>query len=129
MLQRDPQFYTDPDRFDPARFSPGWEERIPRYAYLPFGGGPRVCIGNGFAMMEARLILATVAQHYELSLESPQEIKPGGTGEKREGINSPMGTKGESGAGCFFRTISRMRSTTPNGHFHWRNAFTSADLQ
>ncbi len=75
-LQRDPRFYADPERFDPDRFGPGWEERIPRYAYLPFGGGPRVCIGNGFAMMEARLILATVAQHFKLSLESPDEITP-----------------------------------------------------
>jgi cytochrome P450 len=76
-LQRDPRFYADdPERYDPERFAPGWEERIPRYAYLPFGGGPRVCIGNGFAMMEVRLILATVAQHYKLSLESSEEIKP-----------------------------------------------------
>jgi cytochrome P450 len=58
-----------PERFDPERFARGWEERIPRYAYLPFGGGPRVCIGNGFAMMEARLIVATLAQRLRLSLE------------------------------------------------------------
>lgn len=75
-LQRDPRFYADPERYDPERFCPGWEERIPRYAYLPFGGGPRVCIGNGFAMMEARLILATIAQHYKLSLDASDEIKP-----------------------------------------------------
>jgi cytochrome P450 len=75
-LQRDERFFADPERFDPERFAKGWEERIPRYAYLPFGGGPRVCIGNGFAMMEARLILATVAQHYKLSLEPGQDIKP-----------------------------------------------------
>ena len=75
-LQRDPRFYADAERYDPERFGPGWEERIPRYAYLPFGGGPRVCIGNGFAMMEARLILATVAQHYKLSLEASAEIEP-----------------------------------------------------
>ena len=75
-LHRDPRFYADPGRSDPERFGPGCEERIPRYAYLPFGGGPRVCIGNGFAMMEARLILATVAQRYRLSLESGQDIRP-----------------------------------------------------
>ncbi len=75
-LQRDPRFYTEPEQFDPERFRPGWEERIPRYAYLPFGGGPRVCIGNGLAMMEARLILATIAQHYRMSLEAPHEIAP-----------------------------------------------------
>jgi cytochrome P450 len=75
-LHRDPRFFPDPASFDPARFTPGWEERIPRYAYLPFGGGPRVCIGNGFAMMEARLILSTVLQRYQLRLEPNQEVVP-----------------------------------------------------
>lgn len=75
-LQRDPRFFGDPERFDPQRFARGWEERIPRYAYLPFGGGPRVCIGNGFAMTEARLILATVAQRCRLSLEPHQNVVP-----------------------------------------------------
>jgi len=75
-IQRDGRFFADPERYDPERFAPGWEERIPRYAYLPFGGGPRACIGSGFAMMEARLILATVAQSYKLSLEPDATIKP-----------------------------------------------------
>jgi cytochrome P450 len=75
-LHRDPRFFPDPERCDPERFAPGWEERIPRYAYLPFGGGRRICIGNGFAMMETRLILATVMQRYKLSLESKEEIRP-----------------------------------------------------
>ncbi len=75
-LQRDPRFFSEPEQFTPERFAAGWEERIPRYAYLPFGGGPRVCIGNGFAMMEARLILAAVAQRCKLSLEPNTEIAP-----------------------------------------------------
>jgi cytochrome P450 len=75
-LHRDPRFFDDPERFDPERFSAGWEERIPRYAFLPFGGGPRVCIGNGFAMMEARLILATVLQRCRLSIEPDQLVVP-----------------------------------------------------
>jgi cytochrome P450 len=75
-LHRDPRFFNDPERFDPERFATGWEDRIPRYAFLPFGGGPRVCIGNGFAMMEARLIVATVAQRWRLSLEPDQRIVP-----------------------------------------------------
>jgi cytochrome P450 len=76
VLHHDPRFFSDPERFDPDRFGRAWEERIPRYAYLPFGGGPRVCIGNGFAMMEMRLILATVAQHYKLSMEPDEAIRP-----------------------------------------------------
>jgi cytochrome P450 len=75
-MHRDRRFFDDPERFDPERFGPGWEERIDRYAFLPFGGGPRVCIGNGFAMMEARLILATVVQRVRLSLEPGQQIVP-----------------------------------------------------
>jgi cytochrome P450 len=75
-LHRDARFFPDPERFDPDRFAPGWEERIPRYAYLPFGAGPRVCIGNGFGMLEARLILSTIAQVSNLSLEPAGEIRP-----------------------------------------------------
>jgi cytochrome P450 len=75
-MHRDKRFFDDPERFDPGRFAPGWEERIPRFAYLPFGGGPRVCIGNGFAMMEARLILATIAQRCRLVLEPGQTVQP-----------------------------------------------------
>jgi cytochrome P450 len=76
VLHHDGRFFADPERFDPERFAPGWEERIPRYAYLPFGGGPRVCIGNSFAMMEARLILATAAQDYRLRLDRDEPIRP-----------------------------------------------------
>jgi cytochrome P450 len=75
-MQRDARFFPDPERFDPSRFAPGWEQRIPRYAYLPFGAGPRVCIGNSFAMMEARLILATVAQRWRFALEPGQDVRP-----------------------------------------------------
>jgi cytochrome P450 len=75
-LHRDARFFDNPERFDPERFARGWEDRIPRGAYIPFGGGPRVCIGNGFAMMEARLILAAVAQRWRFSLEPGQDVTP-----------------------------------------------------
>jgi cytochrome P450 len=54
--------WTDPDRFDPTRFTPENEARIPRYQYLPFGAGPRICIGMAFAMIEATAILATLVR-------------------------------------------------------------------
>ncbi|MEZ4869522.1 MAG: cytochrome P450 [Caldilineaceae bacterium] len=66
VMQRDPKLYPDPTRFDPERFTPENEAKLPRFAYLPFGGGPRVCIGNSFAMLEARLILTTVLQRVHL---------------------------------------------------------------
>lgn len=67
-MHRRADLFPDPLVFDPARFSPENEANLPRYAYLPFGGGPRVCIGNTFALMEARLALVTVLQTCQLRL-------------------------------------------------------------
>lgn len=75
-VQRDARFFPDPDRFDPDRFSPENEKNIPKYAYIPFGGGPRVCIGNAFSLMESRLILATLGQRYTLSLAPGHKVIP-----------------------------------------------------
>ncbi|MGB1286828.1 MAG: cytochrome P450, partial [Aggregatilineales bacterium] len=63
---RHEEFWENPEKFDPQRFNPENEKSIPRYAYMPFSSGPRVCIGNSFAMMEAELLLATIAQQYTL---------------------------------------------------------------
>ena len=95
-MQRDARFFDDPERFDPERFGRGWEERIPRYAYLPFGGGPRVCIGNGFAMMETRLVVATMAQQIQLSLEPDQHVVPVQlvTVRPRDGIRMKLKRRG-----------------------------------
>jgi cytochrome P450 len=59
-IQRHRKYWTDPDRFDPNRFSPENEAKISRYHYMPFGAGPRICIGMAFAIMEATAILATM---------------------------------------------------------------------
>ncbi|QBD75535.1 cytochrome P450 [Ktedonosporobacter rubrisoli] len=66
--QRHPDFWERPDEFDPLRFSPERSAGRPHYAYFPFGGGPRLCIGRDFALMESRLVLATVLQQYRLRL-------------------------------------------------------------
>lgn len=68
VLHRDPRFFPEPLRFDPDRWAGGVEKRLPTFAYFPFGGGPRVCIGRQFAHMEAILTLATIAQRYRLRL-------------------------------------------------------------
>jgi cytochrome P450 len=76
-VHRDERYFPNPEQFIPERFSPENEKNIPKYAYLPFGAGPRVCLGNMFAMMEARLILATVAQRVRLSLAPGHPVVPG----------------------------------------------------
>src|SRR5258707_4224255 len=74
ILHRHRRLWDDPERFDPTRFSKESSERRPRFAYLPFGGGPRVCIGATLAMTETILILAVLAQRFCLRLEEGQEV-------------------------------------------------------
>jgi len=68
--QRDARFFPEPERFDPGRWNddPVRSGKIPRFAYFPFGGGPRVCVGASFAMMEATLLLAMIQQKFHLDL-------------------------------------------------------------
>ncbi len=66
VIQRDPRWYVDPERFDPERFLPPRADEIPSGAYFPFGAGPRVCIGQSFAMTEMALIAATLLQQCEV---------------------------------------------------------------
>jgi cytochrome P450 len=66
VTHRDPRFFDDPDAFDPSRWQDGRTKNLPAYAYFPFGGGPRLCIGSNFARMEAVLLLATVAREFRL---------------------------------------------------------------
>ncbi|MBA3874222.1 MAG: cytochrome P450 [Anaerolineae bacterium] len=75
VLHHDERYWEQPEAFLPERFAAANEENIPKYAYFPFGGGSRVCIGNQFAMMEAELVFATILQRYHLSLLSGQNIK------------------------------------------------------
>ncbi|MDP8951419.1 MAG: cytochrome P450, partial [Actinomycetota bacterium] len=93
VTQRRPDLWPEPERFDPERFReaplmdrppPG----LPRYAYFPFSGGPRQCIGSNFASMEAVLVLATIAQAFELSVlpDHPVEPEPSFTLRPRHGL-------------------------------------------
>jgi len=88
--QRDARFFPDPERFDPERWreDPVRSGKIPRFAYFPFGGGPRVCVGASFAMMEATLLLAMIQQSYHLELvpNHPVEVLATVTLRPKHGI-------------------------------------------
>jgi cytochrome P450 len=76
VTHRHPDFWENPEGFDPERFSPERSTDRHQYAYFPFGGGPRTCIGNNFALMEAQLIIADIAQRYRLELVPGHVIEP-----------------------------------------------------
>jgi cytochrome P450 len=76
VLHRLPAFWTDPEAFDPERFSPERSADRPKFAYIPFGAGPRQCIGNQFALIETQLIVATLAQAYRLQLVPHHRADP-----------------------------------------------------
>lgn len=75
-MHRHPAFWQNPEGVDPERFTPKRVKGRHQYVYIPFGGGPRYCIGSTFAMMEAQLILATIAQQYRLVLAPGQQVEP-----------------------------------------------------
>lgn len=74
VMHRHPHYWEAPDQFQPERFDPILKSNRPRFAYFPFGAGMRQCVGQQFALMEAKLILATVAQNYHLDLLPNQTI-------------------------------------------------------
>ena len=75
---RDPEYFPNPEEFRPERWEDGLARRLPKFAYYPFGGGQRICVGADFALMEAAIILATVGQRYRFTLDPDAviEIKP-----------------------------------------------------
>ena len=88
VTHRHPDFWAAPDKFDPERFTPAAVAARPRYSYFPFGGGPRQCIGNNFALMEMHLVVAAIAQRFRLRLvpTHPVEAEPSITLRPRHGI-------------------------------------------
>jgi len=75
-LHRHPGIWDNPEGFDPDRFLPERVAARPRYSYLPFGGGPRQCIGINFALYEAKLVLASLVQRYTFALVPGQDLRP-----------------------------------------------------
>jgi cytochrome P450 len=76
VMHRDPRFYDDPDTFRPERWLEGLEDRLPAGAYFPFGDGPRRCIGQGFALLEAALVIGTLAQRFQFRLVPGHPVVP-----------------------------------------------------
>ncbi|GAC1392590.1 MAG: cytochrome P450 [Ktedonobacteraceae bacterium] len=89
VVHHDPHYYIEPEAFRPERWDKASKQPIPRYAYFPFGGGQRLCIGNVFAMVEARLVFATLAQkwHFTLASDEPLELVPTITIRPKNGIH------------------------------------------
>ena len=94
IMHKDARYFPDPQRFDPDRWSTSNPQSasLPRFAYFPFGGGPRVCIGAGFAMMEALLLLSTIAQQFriEVSPELKVKVQPTVTLRPKHGIPATL---------------------------------------
>lgn len=90
LLHRRAELFPDPERFDPDRFTPEAERSLPRHAFLPFGGGARICIGNHFALMEGQIVLAALVQRVRFTLAPgrrvPVEPEPLITLRPRNGI-------------------------------------------
>ncbi len=75
VVQHDPRWFPEPFRFDPERWAPGRSAERPRYSWFPFGGGSRLCIGEGFAWMEAELLLATIAQRWRVRVPASHRVE------------------------------------------------------
>jgi cytochrome P450 len=76
IMQRDARYYAEPERFNPDRWTPEFRAALPKFAYFPFGGGPRQCIGESFAWMELVLVVATIAQRWQLRLVPGHPVVP-----------------------------------------------------
>jgi cytochrome P450 len=75
-LHRDARYFPEPLAFKPERFDPEHGQPIPKYAYLPFGGGPRICLGNAFALLQMKINLATIWQYAHLDIAPGYEFQP-----------------------------------------------------
>jgi cytochrome P450 len=100
VMHRHPRYFDRADEFDPDRWSGGLMKRLPKYVYFPFGAGPRVCIGNSFALLEAMLVVATVVPRFQFSLAAHPPVVPwpSVTLRPREGIHAVVHERMRGGA-------------------------------
>ena len=92
VTHRLPEFWPDPERFNPDRFALDRIQERPRFAYVPFAAGPRLCMGRNFALMEGTFVIAMVAQRYRLKLVPghPIEMKTMATMRPRHGVRMTL---------------------------------------
>ncbi|HEX8338935.1 MAG TPA: cytochrome P450 [Pyrinomonadaceae bacterium] len=114
LLHRDPRFWDEPERFDPERWTPEAKCERPAYAYFPFGGGQRRCIGDGFAYMEGVLVLATLASRWRLRLDP------------RVGRVGLLATHFLHPTGPLLMTAERRDAPTPAGYVFNSSAYEHA---
>jgi len=95
VMHRDERFYPEPEHFDPTRWTPEAREARPTYSYFPFGGGPRRCIGEGFAWMEGILLIAALARNWKMRLVPghPVELRPVITLRPKHGMRMTVGNR------------------------------------
>ncbi|MCB9565913.1 MAG: cytochrome P450 [Myxococcales bacterium] len=100
-LHRDPERFPDPEAFRPERWTPEFERALPRHAFVPFGGGPRICIGNVFAMTEAVLVLAAIVRRFRVALAQPPhlDLTPSITLRPTHGVRLAVARRPRSEAG------------------------------
>ena len=98
VVHRDPRHYRDPDRFNPERWTPEFRAALPKFAYFPFGGGPRQCIGESFAWMELVLVVSTIAQCWSLSHVPGHrvELQPVITLRSKHGMEMTLHARGNT---------------------------------
>jgi len=104
VVHRDPRWYDAPEEFRPERWEGDLMKRLSRFAYFPFGGGPRQCIGNAFALMEATLILATIARKFRMRLAANHPVAPLAsiTLRPRHGVRVTLESRGNNAAEASF---------------------------
>lgn len=90
IVHHDPRFYPDPETFNPDRWTDAFSEQLHKFAFIPFSGGPRVCIGERFAWCEGTLALAYFAQHWRFELVPYQQVQPGDMGSMRPACEIEM---------------------------------------
>jgi cytochrome P450 len=106
IVHHDPRFYPDPDNFNPDRWTEDFTEQLHKFAFIPFSGGPRVCIGERFAWTEGTLALAYFAQNWNFELLPYQDVKPGTMGTMRPASEIEMVVRRRDQGGTAYREDS-----------------------